>query len=286
MLQLLAPGPHASLELLLPNAVAQQALHFADTRETPITSRRFTLTYAFYQAVDVEHTEIATQRGNDVVHGDAGFHFPNNEGEWGIASGGLEQRGLINALQILGGPGADQLYGGAEDDYIDGGEGDDFIFGMEGNDTLHGGSGNDLIVGDGNNTVLPDRYETVARGDRSGANDHLEFAALLEPFSLATSLTGLSFHQGDQGDWYIVPAPTAFHQFGDAKSALLTADMIDVRSASRGELESYLFAAENRAAPGQSLNVVPVEAPTVFRLLLVTRTANRRWTTCRGQLQH
>ena len=172
-LQLVAPGPRASLELVMPNEVAQQELHFVDTREAYSAGRKFAQTWAVYQTTDVEHTVIATRQGNDVVHGDGGFHFPNTDKgvTWGIGVGDAQQRGLISALQILGGPGADQLYGGAEDDYIDGGEGDDFIFGMEGDDTLFGGGGNDLVVGDGDAVIRPDRYETVARGYRSGVND-------------------------------------------------------------------------------------------------------------------
>ena len=139
--------------------------------------------------------------------------FRFTDSEWGISPGSFEQRGLISALEILGGPGVDQLYGGAEDDYIDGGEDQDFVYGLQGDDSLCGGSGDDLIVGDDEapvaaKAVRPDRYETVTRGDRTGVNDDVQFAALLENLEPGSVIEGLSFHRGDAEDWYILPAPS------------------------------------------------------------------------------
>ena len=225
-------------------------------------NRRYEQNYVFYEAVNVERTVIDTRAGNDVVHGAPEYKFPNTDSEWGIDPGDRQQRGLISALEIHGGDGADQLYGGAEDDVIYGDAGDDFLFGGLGDDRIFGGGGRDLIVG--NDDVRPDRHETVVRGAECGVNDDVNFAALLEPVGAGTVIDGLSLHAGDAGDWYVLPAPVAFGAFGDQQRALLTADMISLEfldpslAGSRGLLLK-LYAGANAAGPGEPLHVLPVE---------------------------
>jgi len=234
----------------------------------PVTGQ-FEQTYALYQAKDVEHTVINTLAGNDVVHGNPEFAFPNTTAEWGIDPGDYEQGGRIAALEIQGGDGIDQLYGGALADVIEGGPGDDFLFGGEGDDTLSGGGGDDVIVG--NDDWHPDRYEVVARGMASGLNDDVQFAALLDTEALATAgVGGLTFHTGDAGDWYILPATGAFSRFGVSETAWLTSEMITVTFDDPAEQALFeagraagfglnLFAAANRADTGDALQILPVE---------------------------
>src|SRR5205807_91753 len=119
-------------------------------------------TYSFYQTISVEQTVIDTRAGDDIVHADPEYKFPNVPSEWGIKVGDFEQRALIGGLTIYGGDGNDQLYGGAQNDSIYGGAGADVIFGGGGNDTLDGGSGRDLVVG--NTSLAPDAYEFTSRG--------------------------------------------------------------------------------------------------------------------------
>ena len=114
---------------------------------TPGTSE-FEQRFAFFQTRDVEHMVIDTRAGDDEVHADSEFKFPNTESEWGIAEGDQEQRATIAALDIRGGPGNDKLFGGALDDVIDGGDGNDTIVGGGGADTITGGAGNDKLVGE------------------------------------------------------------------------------------------------------------------------------------------
>ena len=83
--------------------------------------------FVFYQTRDVERTVIQTRSGDDVVHGDPEFKYPNVDSEWGIDPGDFEQRALLGALEIDGGPGNDRLFGGALDDRIEGGTGADLI---------------------------------------------------------------------------------------------------------------------------------------------------------------
>ncbi|MEX0641054.1 MAG: hypothetical protein WD468_00055, partial [Pirellulales bacterium] len=267
-LRRISPPRNASLDIIVPNEVTQRELSFVDTTLAHSLNRRYEQNYIFYQARDIERTVIDTRAGNDVVHGSPEYKFPNYDSEWGIASGDFEQRGLISALDIRGGEGADQLYGGALADRIDGGAHNDFVFGGEGNDELHGGSGDDLIVGD--DDVRPDRFESVSRGNEADTNDNVNFAALIDYAGPGTVFRDLSLHLGDEGDWYAVRTPEAFRRFGATQSALVTREMIhvtfdiptedilfhDPAYAGRNVL---LFAAQNTAAPGEPLHVLPVE---------------------------
>ncbi len=130
----------------------------------PDDPTRYVQHFMFFQADDVEYTQLITRDGDDVVHADPAFQFLPLQlgsdpirvddsidaglfGEWGIDLGDLQQRAELASLDIRGGDGNDFLFGGAEADRIDGGGGDDVIVGSHGNDVLHGGLGNDLVVG-------------------------------------------------------------------------------------------------------------------------------------------
>jgi hypothetical protein len=82
-------------------------------------------------------------------------------------------------------------------------------------------------------------------------------------------VTGLTLHNGDQADWYIIPAPAASHRLGVSQTAQLTRDMIDVRfedptadalfhlPANVGV--NYFLYAASAADPSQPLSLTPVE---------------------------
>ncbi|MHC4717257.1 MAG: hypothetical protein ACYS5V_09825, partial [Planctomycetota bacterium] len=192
----------------------------------------YTQHYAFYQAVDVEKTVIETRAGNDQVRGDAEYMFPLPDGsgfvesEWGIKAGNFQEGATIGHLEILGGDGNDRLFGGYLNDVIDGGSGTDFIAGGYGDDAITGGPGGDLLLG--NDGLEPDRYEFITRGREDGRNDSPIFAALLGDIAGGSVISDLSFNLGDAGDWYVIPAPAAASTFGEAETAMLSHEMVQV----------------------------------------------------------
>jgi len=216
--------------------------------------------FVFYQTRDVERTVIQTRSGDDVVHGDPEFKYPNVDSEWGIDPGDFEQRALLGALEIDGGPGNDRLFGGALDDRIEGGTGADLIMGGGGNDLILGGPGDDLLVGA--TTIEPDALEFVTRSGVAGLNDEFLFAADLPAVQAGTTLAGLTLHEGDRGDWYRLPTPVATNQYGGHSSALLTPDMIEVievRTENGALLEFFLFAATDADPDPDTLELTPIE---------------------------
>jgi len=191
------------------------------------------------------------------VHGDTEFKYPNVDSEWGIDPGDFEQRALLGALDIDGGPGNDRLFGGALDDRIDGGTGADLIMGGGGNDLILGGPGDDLLVGA--TTIEPDALEFVTRNGVAGLNDEFLFAADLPAVQAGTTLAGLTLHDGDRGDWYRLPTPAALYLYGAHFSALLTPDMIEVRTEGGALLPFFLFAAADADPDPGTLELTPIE---------------------------
>ena len=198
------------------------------TGADPVTvqTRRF----LFYQARDVERSVILTMAGDDVVRADPGFKFlpigeqdvfdPANFATWGIAIGDGEQAGAIVDLDIRGGLGNDRLYGGAGGDTINGGPGDDVVSGGDGDDELHGGGGADLVAGQ---TLLDfDRFEIVTRGGGTSANNAFAFAAEVEIRS--GTIDGLTLHQGDTDDWYLLRTPDAIRDYAGTHESFLSLD--------------------------------------------------------------
>ena len=253
------------------------ALHFQPlTAGSPIYRQDF----AFYQTISVEHTVIDTGAGDDIVRGDSEYLFPNVPSEWGIDPGDFEQRALIGALEIYGGNGNDRLFGGALNDRIDGGSGADVIFGGGGDDRLFGGPGRDLIAG--NSVLEPDALEFTNRVGVSDRNDLVTLAAQLPAVRAGSTIDGLNIDIDDNGDWYVISAPEAIRRFGASTGALLTSDMIEVSEMVDSEggqvptgnhVRAFLYAAENIAAPGAPMQLVPRERASgvaAFYLLHVT----------------
>ncbi|MFC1858424.1 PA14 domain-containing protein [Thermodesulfobacteriota bacterium] len=165
--------------------------------------------------------------------------------------------------------GNDRLYGGAYDDKIYGGSGIDFIAGGAGADYIDGGPGADLLAGD--ITDVPDDYELVKRAGATGSNDDVNYASVLPAIESGDEIDGLTFHEGDQRDWYVIQTPDALKQFGASAShqAYLSLDMIDVvfdrpdmqavfDKAEYADTRAFLFAARD-TDPGEVLQVLPVE---------------------------
>ncbi|XZE56469.1 PKD domain-containing protein [Planctomycetaceae bacterium SH139] len=116
-----------------------------DTDEADLTT--YQRQYLFYQARNVENTQIELQAGDDTFHADPSYVFPGTLEEWGIKLGNYQQGATEAGLTIVGGSGTDELFGGAMQDAISGGPGDDVIFGSLGNDHLLGNGGNDQVFG-------------------------------------------------------------------------------------------------------------------------------------------
>ena len=111
---------------------------------------------------------------------------------------------------------------GKGNDYLDGGAGVDIVLGGLGNDLVYGGADDDFVAG--NTVATPDAYE-IANG---GFNNSVNYAALLPSLISGQDITGLTLHQGDPGDFYILPAPVADKVFGPAKLAGLTRDDVEI----------------------------------------------------------
>ncbi|KAF0188898.1 MAG: Hemolysin-type calcium-binding protein, partial [Gammaproteobacteria bacterium] len=205
-------GRNASLRI----AEGDTILSFT-VNQTSSVKQVFRQNYIFYQVNSVEHTVIDTRAGDDVVHGDTEFKYPNVDSEWGIAPGSYEQRGLISALEIYGGDGNDKLFGGAYDDRIFGGDGIDFVAGGGGNDYIDGGPGADLLSGD--ITTIPDDYELVTRGGTTGTNNDVNYAAYLPTLAKGSLIDGLTLNEGDTGDWYVIKTPEALKEYLGASGA-------------------------------------------------------------------
>ncbi|MGB0582542.1 MAG: hypothetical protein ACPGVU_22895, partial [Limisphaerales bacterium] len=238
-----------------------------DPGQEGVSKSVFTQTYLYYQFNGVEKTVIDLRSGNDVFRGDAEYFFPGTDAEWGLKPGDLEQGGLISALEIYGGEGSDRLYGGPYDDSIFGGAGQDFLSGGEGDDTLDGGAGSDLLAG--NRTQAPDDFEYVLRNDVNGSNDDVNFAAFLPAVTQGLEISGLSIHEGDPGDYYIIRNPLPELAFHENQTSWLSREMISlvfdnpVEAAvfAQSKLKDsnlFLFAAED-TDPGEALSVLPVE---------------------------
>ena len=270
ILRLRAPGLGLTLTAAATDPAVSQ-LHFDQLTDwSPIYQQN----YAFFQTQNVQHMVISTQAGDDVVHADPSYKFPNVDSEWGFTSGDREDGAKLAGVTIDGGTGNDRLFGSPYADTISGGDGADIIMGGGGNDNIDGGPGNDLLVG--SSVPTPDLYEFITANGLSGRNDSPALAALLPAVSAGTVIGGLNFDVGDQEDWYILPAPVAtdaagnvlFDHYGNAIKAPLTSDMIEVDQVVNNgvtvvpvvgvTLKAFLYAAQD-TDPGPGRSLVPRE---------------------------
>ena len=269
-LSTVAVGPSAKLWITDVNSAASNLLGLKLTPEDkPFTGQSDLAApqqhHGFFTVVNTEQMVIDTRAGDDEVHADPEYLIRGSE--WGIDPEDRPQRATLADLVIRGGDGNDRLFGGAGNDTIEGGDGADVIVGGGGNDNIDGGPGDDWIAG-GTPAVVPDRYE-IPVGAR-GSNDSPEYATFVdmeiwpETAGYVSEIAGLSFHGGDREDWYVVRAPKAKLFFGEATTAYLAPELIEVDfqdASDQDRLDLYrvqVFAGLD-SDPGPGLSVVPVE---------------------------
>ncbi|QDV66071.1 Bifunctional hemolysin/adenylate cyclase precursor [Crateriforma conspicua] len=238
----------------------------------------FVIATASYRTRGVELTEFDTRDGDDEVHLEeasvsilpdsagelqqvrvGGFQFDRPDGSsderesYGISPGDFAGGALASSFIIEGGAGNDRLFGSPFDDIIRGGTGIDQIVGGKGNDDIDGGSGGDLLIGDDvqTGTTLFDRFEFTINGD---SNSLLTGA---RPIDLSSgTAVGLSLHEGDATDWYLLPLP--------ADGEALSND--DITLTLTDPLSSELFAFSDVAG----LQVLPAALDPVTDRITVT----------------
>ncbi|MCH5372985.1 MAG: hypothetical protein JJ992_03335, partial [Planctomycetes bacterium] len=159
-----------------------------------------------------------------------------------------------------------------------GGPGADFIVGGLGNDEIDGGEGGDYLSG--GQTLGPDAYELVSRSFGSGTNDTFRFAADLPTLTAESPIGGLSFHDGDVEDWYIIRAE-ARQTFLGQSAATITKDMIRVFEIDQqtgektgNELGFSLLLAENTGTEEEP-TLVPIEVLPGASEAFLLRVENR-----------
>ncbi|TWU51857.1 PKD domain-containing protein [Rubripirellula reticaptiva] len=225
----------------------------------------FVIHSASYRARQIEATEFDTRAGADQVRLDeasysilddeivnvSGFQFDLVDGTndqrqtYGVSPGDRQVGGGAANFIIRGGSGNDLLVGSPYGDVIFGGDGLDQIIGGGGNDSLDGEGGNDLIVGDSiaSPASVWDRFEVIAGQDRS--NDSPAFATPVQ--FVGDSLENLTLHDGDGGDWFVLPASAAADPLA---SNDLVVDFDD------SEMES-LWSSINQASGRNGAEVIP-----------------------------
>ncbi|HHK41879.1 MAG TPA: calcium-binding protein, partial [Planctomycetaceae bacterium] len=169
-----------------------------------------------YRTRGVEATWFDLGDGDDELRLDVGYQFPlpgggtDDSRTFGIAAGDRQQGADAANFVILAGNGNDRIFGSPYADRIDGGEGIDLIVGGAGSDDIAGNAGSDLLVGNQTNdgVILFDVLEVATRDGVSVRNDSVNNATSID-FSQGGRVDGLTFQDGDRGDWYIVPVPTS-----------------------------------------------------------------------------
>jgi Ca2+-binding RTX toxin-like protein len=218
--------------------------------------------YLFFTAPRVERLAIQTRSGDDEIHLDSSYVFPETQAEWGFSAGDLEQGAALVYAELDGGAGNDHIYGGAYAEKITGGDGNDFIAGGLGNDMIDGGAGDDVIAGE--NAVPQDRFEYVGSMGDAGRNDNVTFAQRLPAPAANQIILDLTINEGDGGDWYLIPAPLALHPYGADTKAVLTRDLLDIHfapGADAGNNPETLF--QQAAAAGKGFFLFPAERKVV-----------------------
>ncbi len=166
---------------------------------------------AYYRARGVESTVFDLRGGDDEVHLETGYvldgaHFADPR-TYGISPGDRQAGGTALSFEILGGDGNDRIFGSPYADTIRGGSGIDLVLGYGGADQIFGDDNTDMLIGDTDsaNIDLLDELEISTRDGVSITNDSVIGATPID-FRDA-SVAGLTLHDGDAGDWYVVPLP-------------------------------------------------------------------------------
>ncbi|XZE17820.1 SdrD B-like domain-containing protein [Pirellulaceae bacterium SH449] len=152
--------------------------------------------------------------GDDELRLDSDYQFPKVDGtldkrrSFGISAGDRQAGGGSLQFEIRGGDGNDRIFGSPYDDMIDGGAGIDFLVGMGGDDRVRGGADADILVGgdlDSSGVTPIDRWEATVR---TGAYIRNDIALHAVPIPMGSgALSGLTLHDGDRADWYLLPLP-------------------------------------------------------------------------------
>ncbi|MEM9645555.1 MAG: hypothetical protein AAF989_11240, partial [Planctomycetota bacterium] len=163
---------------------------------------------AKFQARQIEGTLVDLRGGDDELHLEDGYQFPGldsqNDPSYGIGPGHRQAGGSHLNFEIRGGDGNDRIFGSPYADRIDAGAGIDFVAGFSGDDEIRGGGEEDLLIGGGERFTPLDRWEALHRNGLAVRNDAAVYAA---PIDLTEGSVAGTLHQGDVGDWYVVPRP-------------------------------------------------------------------------------
>ncbi len=163
---------------------------------------------AYYRARGVEATVFDLRSGDDQLHLETGYeldgaHFVTPR-TYGISAGDRQAGGDALIFEVLGGDGNDRIFGSPYGDLIRAGDGIDLVLGYGGADQISGDQLGDLLIG-GENTSNVDLFDAL---EVNGPirNDSIDGATWID--LSAGPVSGLTLHDGDAGDWYLVPKPT------------------------------------------------------------------------------
>ena len=171
---------------------------------------------AQYTSRNIQSTLFDLGAGDDELHLESDYYLPQVDGaldtrrSFGISEGDRQAGGDSLVFEIRGGDGNDRLFGSPYADTIRGGAGIDFIVGFGGNDDLRGDGDSDILIGGdfASAAIVPiDRWETSTRDGLALRND---VALNAVPIDLSSGgLSGLTLHDGDNADWYLLPLPSS-----------------------------------------------------------------------------
>jgi Ca2+-binding RTX toxin-like protein len=170
---------------------------------------------AQYTTRNIQSTLFDLGAGDDELHLESEYYLPQVDGtldtrrSYGISEGDRQAGGDALVFEIRGGDGNDRLFGSPYNDVIRGGAGIDFLVGLGGNDDIRGDGDADILVGGdlASAGIVPiDRWETSTRDGLALRND---IALNAVPIDLSSGgLGGLTLHDGDSADWYLLPLPS------------------------------------------------------------------------------
>ena len=165
-----------------------------------------------YRTRHIEATWFELGAGDDELHLETGYELPLPGGgtddtrTFGFAAGDRAAGAVAAAFTINAGDGNDRIFGSPFADVINAGSGSDLVLGFAGDDQISGGSDADTLLGNDSSgdLDLPDQLEVSSNGN-AVTNDTVINATWLDLGSQGS--IQLTLHDGDRGDWYIVPVP-------------------------------------------------------------------------------